>query len=202
MVFGNGKQLAYQESVDSLFQSVSNGKALVADAITDKGVSTSATATFETMATNIRNIIARFAQLSNQASASQILSGRSAYNYAGTRINGTYACPTPTITWYSTTVRTQGNGVEVTATLNVSNPTNFIAYVNTSSTIANNLGAEIKINNLYIRIYEMYGDGLRTYTSNSPTALRIIGNILTTAGHYQSYNSFPTSTSIRFYYTE
>lgn len=39
-----------------LFQSVSNGKSKVAGAITDKGVSTSATATFDEMATNIRNI--------------------------------------------------------------------------------------------------------------------------------------------------
>ena len=36
--------------------SVSNGKSAVASAITDKGVSTSATASFNTMASNIRNI--------------------------------------------------------------------------------------------------------------------------------------------------
>ena len=36
--------------------SVSNGKSAVASAITDKGVSTSATASFDTMANNIRNI--------------------------------------------------------------------------------------------------------------------------------------------------
>ena len=39
-----------------LFQSVSNGKSLIASAITDKGVSTSNTATFQQMATNIGNI--------------------------------------------------------------------------------------------------------------------------------------------------
>lgn len=39
--------------VNQLFQSVSNGKASVANAITAKGVSTSTTATFATMATNI-----------------------------------------------------------------------------------------------------------------------------------------------------
>ena len=37
--------------------SVSNGKSAVASAITDKGVSTSATASFDTMASNIRSII-------------------------------------------------------------------------------------------------------------------------------------------------
>ena len=39
-----------------LFQSVSDGKNKIAEAITDKGVSTSATDTFDTMASNIRNI--------------------------------------------------------------------------------------------------------------------------------------------------
>ena len=39
-----------------LFQSVSSGKSLIASAITDKGVSTSNTATFQEMATNIGNI--------------------------------------------------------------------------------------------------------------------------------------------------
>ena len=41
-----------------LFQSVSNGKILIASAITDKGVSTSNTATFQEMATNIGSITA------------------------------------------------------------------------------------------------------------------------------------------------
>ena len=43
-------------SISELFQSVSNGKTLIASAITDKGISTSNTDTFETMAINIRNL--------------------------------------------------------------------------------------------------------------------------------------------------
>lgn len=43
-------------AIQSCFQSVSNGKALIADAITGKGVSTSATDTFEVMANNISAI--------------------------------------------------------------------------------------------------------------------------------------------------
>lgn len=43
-------------SLNEVFQSVSNGKGLIADAITDKGVITSATDTFATMADNIRRI--------------------------------------------------------------------------------------------------------------------------------------------------
>lgn len=45
-----------QEAIDELFTSVSNGKELVANAITDKGVVTSSTDTFATMAENIGNI--------------------------------------------------------------------------------------------------------------------------------------------------
>lgn len=41
---------------NELFQSVSNGKSLIASAITDKGVSTSQDATFSKMAENIRTI--------------------------------------------------------------------------------------------------------------------------------------------------
>lgn len=43
-------------SIDDLKTSVSEGKSAIASAITDKGVSTSSTADFSTMATNIRNI--------------------------------------------------------------------------------------------------------------------------------------------------
>ena len=42
--------------LQELFQSVSNGKSLIASAIADMGVSTLATDTFEVMANNIRNI--------------------------------------------------------------------------------------------------------------------------------------------------
>lgn len=45
-----------EDAIKEVFQEVDNGKTLIADAITDKGVETSATDTFEIMATNIRNI--------------------------------------------------------------------------------------------------------------------------------------------------
>lgn len=44
------------EELDKVFTSVSNGKNLIASAITDKGVNTSDTDTFETMANNIEKI--------------------------------------------------------------------------------------------------------------------------------------------------
>lgn len=43
-------------AINEVFLSVSNGKQLIATAITDKGVETSSDSTFQTMATNIKNI--------------------------------------------------------------------------------------------------------------------------------------------------
>ena len=45
-----------QDAMDEVFQSVSNGKTLIAAAITDKGVSTAATDSFQTMASNISSL--------------------------------------------------------------------------------------------------------------------------------------------------
>ena len=45
-----------KSNLETLGESVSNGKTLVANAITSKGVSTSTSASFETMANNINNI--------------------------------------------------------------------------------------------------------------------------------------------------
>ena len=42
-----------QNAIDELFQSVSEGKSLIAAAVTDKGVETAATDSFTTMAGNI-----------------------------------------------------------------------------------------------------------------------------------------------------
>ena len=50
------QKIATQKDLDELFQSVSSGKTLVANAITDKGVSTATDATFATMASNISKI--------------------------------------------------------------------------------------------------------------------------------------------------
>lgn len=49
-------EYATKERVEEVFQSVSNGKQLIASAITDKGVETDANATFQTMADNIASI--------------------------------------------------------------------------------------------------------------------------------------------------
>lgn len=54
--FGAADVNEMNEAVNSCFQSVSDGKALVASAITGKGVTTSSDATFDVMATNITAI--------------------------------------------------------------------------------------------------------------------------------------------------
>lgn len=47
---------AVKSAIDELGESVAEGKALIASAITDKGVETDSNATFETMASNIENL--------------------------------------------------------------------------------------------------------------------------------------------------
>lgn len=79
-------QLGTKSDFDSCFQSVSEGKSLIADAVTDKGVQTASDATFQQIAENIESIPQLDTSDAN-ASASQILSGYTAY-VNGSKISG------------------------------------------------------------------------------------------------------------------
>lgn len=75
-----GKVKAYVDSkYNELFQSVSNGKITVANAITDKGVATATNATFATMASNIALIETGIKTDDATAVSANILSGKTAY---------------------------------------------------------------------------------------------------------------------------
>lgn len=73
------------QKVEECFQSVSNGKALVASAITDKKITTDANATFETMANNIRALKLG----SGNATTGDVLSGKTFTNSDGVEYTGT-----------------------------------------------------------------------------------------------------------------
>lgn len=77
-----------QDAVTELFTSVSNGKALLAGAITDKGVSTSGTDSFQTMADNVGKIETGTDTSDATVTAGDILSGKTAYGASG-KITGT-----------------------------------------------------------------------------------------------------------------
>jgi len=77
-----------ESEVEATKKSVSDGKSLVANAITAKGVNTATSATFATMATNISQIETGTDTSDATATASQILSGKTAYGSTG-KLTGT-----------------------------------------------------------------------------------------------------------------
>jgi len=91
-----------------LFISVSDGKAALASAITDMGVTTGATDSFATMAMNIRLISAGLNTFDSTATAGEVLLGYTAYGQ-GAKIIGTYL---PPATFYPFGAKTDSGTVE------------------------------------------------------------------------------------------
>lgn len=72
-----------KDAIDGLKASVSNGKSLIASAITDKGVDTAQDATFQQMADNIEQISGGSDTSDATATSFDILAGKTAYTAAG-----------------------------------------------------------------------------------------------------------------------
>lgn len=102
-----GTQTGTNFKIDAteLFQSVSDGKSAVAAAITDKGVTTAADATFQQMAANIGQIQTGTDTSDATATAGDILSGKTAYGAAG-KLTGTIPSQNATTITPGTTAKT------------------------------------------------------------------------------------------------
>jgi hypothetical protein len=109
LYFWKKVKLYIDTKYNELFQSVSNGKSLVASAITDKGITTDATATFATMASNIDNISTGVETYDATAIETDVLSGKTYYkdnvkktgtmpNYISKEIGGMYNTSSSTYT--------------------------------------------------------------------------------------------------------
>lgn len=153
-------------AINEVFQNVSNGKRLIASAITDKGVNTSDTATFQEMATNIGNISSTGGwstqysvtyKLSNVVSSNTSKSGNIGSSYTTTLTpNSGYKLNTPIITV---------DGIDVTSRY----------YLNGVFTI-NNVFGNIVITAHATKV--ITGEGLTlNYTFNNQTAGNGYGTI-------------------------
>ncbi|QMV43751.1 hypothetical protein [Cohnella cholangitidis] len=108
-------------AITELFTNVSDGKALVAAAITDKGILTAVDDTFAEMAVNIEAIPVGPDTSDATATVGDILAPKTAYGSAGTKLTGTLALTgsaadadvLATKTFYNTDAKTKRTGTMV-----------------------------------------------------------------------------------------
>lgn len=113
-----------QEAVNQLFTSVSDGKALIASAVTDKGVPTQQDATFAEMAENIGQITAGGDTSDATATPGDILGGKTAYTASG-KVEGIIpSLPAQTIT-PGTADKTIANGQYLAGTQTIKGDPNL-----------------------------------------------------------------------------
>ena len=112
---GGNIQLAKKAELEEVKKSVSDGKTLVAAAITAKGVTTAADAAFQTMADNIGEIETGVDTSDATATAAQILSGKTAY-VKGAKVTGTIPSKAAAIYTPGTTDQTIAAGQYLSGT--------------------------------------------------------------------------------------
>ncbi|WP_372632396.1 hypothetical protein [Cohnella sp.] len=114
-------------AITELFTNVSDGKALIASAITDKGVQTDANDSFAEMADNIEAIQTGTDMSDATATAADILAPKTAYGAAGTKLVGTMPNKTGATSGYTTlNDSTQGKDAKIVS-LTDQHPDNSVA---------------------------------------------------------------------------
>lgn len=114
---------AVVDYVEPLKNSVSNGKSLVASAITNKGVTTAADASFDTMATNINSIKLG----SGNATADKVLSPYTFTNSTGEEQTGTIPSKAAATITPGTTNKTISAGQYLSGTQTIAGDANLVA---------------------------------------------------------------------------
>lgn len=170
-IFGSADLNAITLAVNECFQSVSNGKTLLASAITDKRVATDATATFSQMAENISKIVLG----SGNATKTDVLSGKTFTNddgieYVGSMTNNEGTLKSATGSLDSTNKRVQ---LAVPANAYYSTASKlYIAYATLASLIGLTAAKIVKGNT----ILGITGTAVKALSSLSGTNTQTIPN--------------------------